>query len=202
MYSKPASIEPSTSIQDIPQSSVVLQPPTTTSKPPIKKELNLCQQYETIIDDSRKITNYFKLTKQNHGCDLKYYSAVRFMSTTGQNLKLKESCTRADQFSKRCTTSNANVWLTKAHPAKGNSAVGVYTVCLKRESNYGITIFDLNYCQCDRQEFILVQRCVDDQEKPFFVYQLQPLLRNTDTSTLRDKQCKMRYCMEGMEEGK
>ena len=64
-------------------------PPPPAPSPP--NMVSLCTKYNTIIDDTRLKSNLAL-------CDLKYYEAVRFKSSTGQNLQLRENCSATDQL--------------------------------------------------------------------------------------------------------
>ena len=92
----------------------------------------------------------------------RYYSAVRFKSSNGQNLHLKDTCDVTDQFQRRCSASNAHAWLESQHPTQhntmtnGDRAVQVITACLRTAFVTKQVPFDLNYCKCDRREMLMV----------------------------------------------
>ena len=74
----------------VPTTTTTTTTPTTTPSPP-PNMISLCNTYNTVIDDTRLNSNLAL-------CDLKYYEAVRFKSSFGQNLQLRENCSAADQL--------------------------------------------------------------------------------------------------------
>ncbi|XP_057296444.1 uncharacterized protein LOC130625378 isoform X3 [Hydractinia symbiolongicarpus] len=79
---------------------------TNTTEP----EINLCQNYETVIDNTRFFDNFSSLVR----CDVKYKKAIRFVSPNGENLKLNERCIR-NSFIPACESAGYS-WLETAPP--------------------------------------------------------------------------------------
>ena len=160
------------------------------------ESVDLCNNYETIVGDSRisKAISDFDLS--NSQCELKYREAVRFISNKGENLQLTEGCSSKDQFSRRCSTFASNVWL----PSGGNPThfgANVAEICINSAFTINNYFFDQEYCSCKRKEFILVQRCRgNNAEEDFYVYRLHPLLNRPGSTAADSKDCRIRYCME------
>ena len=157
---------------------------------------DLCNNHETVVGDSQisKAIRDFDLS--NSQCELKYRKAVRFISSKGENLQLTEGCSSNDQFCRRCSTFASNVWL----PSGGNPTVlGVklLEICINSAFSIKRYLFDKDYCNCKRKEFILVQRCPGNKwESDFFVYRLYPLLNKPGSSDFDSKDCRIRHCLE------
>ena len=134
----------------------------------------------------------------------RYQSAVRFKSSSGKDLKLKESCDITDQFKRRCSASNSHVWLTTPvqDPDYTTKGVQVRDLCMRTGRNDGLLIpLDLKYCKCDRKQLMLVQQCVDVcTSNTFLVYRLSPLFLS-DADDVQAKSCAIRYCVTGKDEG-
>lgn len=155
---------------------------TTTSS---QKTQSLCENYATIIDDSRLFSN----PSEENKCDFYFRKAVRFMSSKGKNLQLKENCSNEEvnQLRYYCGSSGLT-YMEQLHPEKSDvpspASVCVntffdYTSNLQRED-----IFPRPDCKCNRRQNVLVQNC-----SGFYVYQLVPI-------SLVRYQCAARYCTE------
>ena len=156
----------------------------TTTKPP-QKTHSLCENYATIIDDSRLFLN----PSEENKCDFYFRKAVRFISSDGKDLQLKENCSNEEvnQLRYYCGSSGLT-YMEQLHPEKSDipSTASVcvntffdYTSDLERED-----IFPRPDCKCNRRQNILVQNC-----SGFYVYQLFPI-------SLNRYQCAARYCTE------
>jgi len=119
-----------------------------------------------------------------------------FVSSKGENLQLVEDCSTTDQFDRRCSTFATNVWLPAGrHPTI--PGLKVAEVCINSAFAISNYFFDAKYCQCQRKEFIWIQRC--SGEKPntdFFVYRLYPLYNRPGQTSLDSKDCRIRHCTE------
>ena len=163
---------------------------TATTKTPtaptvsLHKHQNLCENYATIVDDSRLFSNPFKENK----CDFYFKTAVRFMSSDGGNLQLKEKCNDEDVNKFRYYCGGAGLtYLEQLHPQKSDvstlSSVCVNTFFVKGSLIVGDNIPKPD-CKCNSRQNILVQNC-----SGFYVYQLLPISHV-------ELECPARYCTE------
>ena len=168
---------------------------------PTKDEMklfSLCGSYKTIVDDSRISTSGTLSSLRSHDCDLEYFNAVRFVTTKGESLKVKEGCTPVDQVDRSCSSHTSNVWL-KGNANPNITGPQILPICIKQDIGSGFP-FLTSYCDCDRTEFIFAERCQTKQGEEFFVYRLYPIFHNKEDK--RDaKKCAYRYCHE-LEAGK
>lgn len=157
---------------------------------------SLCNNYRTLVDEERR-SSRLKLydTKNNSRCDLKYESAVRFVSKDdGINLQLKEGCKLVDQFTRTCSSLNTNVWLPEGSHPQSSGTAHALQVCIK--SSGASKFFDENYCQCERKQILLVELCENAEDRVgagFYVYRLFPLFKSTG-NTDDAKDCLLNYC--------
>ena len=167
----------------------VTEETTTTKAPnattmPLHKYQNLCENYATIVDDSRLFSNPVRENK----CDFYFKKAVRFMSSDGGNLQLKEKCNDEDvnEFRYYCGGSGLT-YLEQLHPNKSDVPT-VSSVCMKTFFAKGPEVVGNNIprpdCKCNSRQNILVQNC-----SGFYVYQLLPISHV-------DLECPARYCTE------
>ena len=158
--------------------------PTVVPISPHKSQ-NLCENYATIVDDSRLFSN----PSVENKCDFYFKTAVRFMSSDGKNLQLKENCSTEDVSKFRFYCGSAGLtYIEQSHPEKSDVPTRV-SLCvntffdstpnLRRED-----IFPRPDCKCNNRQNILVQNC-----SGFYVYQIVPI------SHFR-LQCPARYCTE------
>ena len=78
-----------------------------------RKYQNLCENYATIIDDSR----LFSYPYREYKCDFFYESAVRFISSKGLSLQLKEKCSSEETNATRYYCGgNGLTYLEQSHP--------------------------------------------------------------------------------------
>ena len=138
---------------------------------------------------------------------IRYYSAVRFKSSRGDDLQLKENCDVSDQFQRRCSASNSHAWLIAQHPNHTTVDGGVHVneLCMRTGRRTNMIPFDLDFCTCDRRQMVLIQRCVDtrggsDVVNSFFVYRLTPLFPSGEIEK-KAKECTLRYCVTEKRQG-
>ena len=154
-----------------------------------RKYQNLCKNYAAIIDDSRLFSNPYREYK----CDFFYKSAVRFISSNGSNLQLKEKCSSNETNATRYYCGgNGLTYLKQSHPDIADGPTQI-SVCV---NTFFATVFDSgstavssNFfprpsCKCNYRQNILVQNC-----SGFYVYQLHPV-------THPELDCPARYCTE------
>ena len=153
------------------------------------KYQNLCKNYATIIDDSRLFSNPYREYK----CDFFYKSAVRFISSNGSNLQLKEKCSSNETNATRYYCGgNGLTYLEQSHPdiADGPTQVSVCvntffaTVLSSGSAGFSSNFFPRPSCRCNYRQNILVQNC-----SGFYVYQLHPVAHP-------ELDCPARYCTE------
>ena len=148
----------------------------------------LCKDYKTIVDEERR--SRFKIYGKTT-CELKYQSAVRFMSKDNVNLQLKEGCRLIDQFTRTCSSFNVNVWINRSHPTVPGS-IHIMQVCIKASNSD--KFFDEDYCRCERKEVFFVELCTGDREEDlFYVYRLFPLFKSKGNKQ-DSKECILKYC--------
>ena len=163
---------------------------TTTTKAPTKiaispqKPQNLCENYATIVDDSRLFSN----PSVENKCDFYFKTAVRFMSSDGKNLQLKENCSNEDVNNFRYYCGGAGLtYIEQLHPEKSDVPTRA-SLCVNTffdsAPNLREDIFPRPDCKCNSRQNILVQNC-----SGFYVYQIAPI------SHFR-LQCPARYCTE------
>ena len=154
-----------------------------------RKYQNLCENYATIIDDSRLFSNPYREYK----CDFFHKSAVRFISSNGSNLQLKEKCSSNETNATRYYCGgNGLTYLEQSHPdiADGPTQVSVcVNTFFATALGSGSTGFSSNFfprpsCRCNYRQNILVQNC-----SGFYVYQLHPVAHP-------ELDCPARYCTE------
>ena len=154
-----------------------------------RKYQNLCENYATIIDDSRLFSNPYREYK----CDIFYKSAVRFVSSNGSNLQLKEKCSSNETNATRYYCGgNGLTYLEQSHPdiADGPTQISVCvntffaTVFGSGSTAVSSNFFPRPSCKCNYRQNILVQNC-----SGFYVYQLHPV-------THPELDCPARYCTE------
>ena len=147
------------------------------------KPLNLCENYATVVDDSRLFSNPHKEKK----CDFYFKKAVRFMSSDGGNLQLKENCSdEVEKFRYFCGGAGLT-YLEQLHPNKSDVPTQA-SVCINTFFVKSPIIvrddFPRPDCKCNSRQNILVQNC-----SGFYVYQLLPLSHDL-------LECPARYCIE------
>ena len=154
-----------------------------------RKYQNLCENYATIIDDSRLFSNPYREYK----CDFFYKSAVRFVSSNGSNLQLKEKCSSNETNATRYYCGgNGLTYLEQSHPdiADGPTQISVCvntffaTVFGSGSTAVSSNFFPRPSRKCNYRQNILVQNC-----SGFYVYQLHPV-------THPELDCPARYCTE------
>ena len=154
-----------------------------------RKYQNLCENYATIIDDSRLFSNPYSEYK----CDFFYKSAVRFISSNGSNLQLKEKCSSNETNATRYYCGgNGLTYLEQSHPdiADGPTQISVCvntffaTVFGSSSTAVSSNFFPRPSRKCNYRQNILVQNC-----SGFYVYQLHPV-------THSELDCPARYCTE------
>ena len=154
-----------------------------------RKYQNLCENYATIIDDSRLFSNPYREYK----CDFFYKSAVRFISSKRLNLQLKENCSSEETNPTRYYCGgNGLTYLEQSHPdiADGPTQISVCvntffaTVFGSGSTAVSSNFFPRPSCKCNYRQNILVQNC-----SGFYVYQLHPV-------THPELDCPARYCTE------
>ena len=154
-----------------------------------RKYQNLCENYATIIDDSRLFSNPYREYK----CDFFYKSAVRFISSNGSNLQLKEKCSSNETNATRYYCGgNGLTYLEQSHPdiADGPTQISACvntffaTVFGSGSTAVSSNFFPRPSCKCNYRQNILVQNC-----SGFYVYQLHPV-------THPELDCPARYCTE------
>ena len=154
-----------------------------------RKYQNLCENYATIIDDSRLFSNPYREYK----CDIFYKSAVRFVSSNGSNLQLKEKCSSNETNATRYYCGgNGLTYLEQSHPdiADGPTQISVCvntffaTVFGSGSTAVSSNFFPRPSRKCNYRQNILVQNC-----SGFYVYQLHPV-------THPELDCPARYCTE------
>ena len=157
--------------------------PTTTTIS-LQKPQNLCDNYATIVDDSRLFSNPLKEKK----CDFYFKTAVRFMSSDGRNLQLKEKCSTEEVEELRYYCGGAGLtYLDQLHPNKSDVptrasvCINTFFVHSQKIARDDIPRPD---CKCNSVQNILVQNC-----SGFYVYQLPPISHY-------QLQCPARYCTE------
>lgn len=161
----------------------------TTTKASIHKPLNLCENYATVVDDSRLFSNSLKERK----CDFYYKTAVRFMSSDGKNLQLKEKCSDDEVEGLRYYCgSDGLTYMEQLHPKESITPTPA-TVCVNTFFDTSINtatfqfredVFPRPDCKCNSRHYILVQNC-----SGFYVYQLVPV-------SPVEVECPARYCTE------
>ena len=154
-----------------------------------RKYQNLCENYATIIDDSRLFSNPYREYK----CDFFHKSAVRFISSNGSNLQLKEKCSSNETNATRYYCGgNGLTYLEQSHPdiADGPTQISVCvntffaTVFGSGSTAVSSNFFPRPSRKCNYRQNILVQNC-----SGFYVYQLHPV-------THPELDCPARYCTE------
>ena len=154
-----------------------------------RKYQNLCENYATIIDDSRLFSNPYREYK----CDFFHKSAVRFISSNGSNLQLKEKCSSNETNATRYYCgANGLTYLEQSHPdiADGPTQISVCvntffaTVFGSGSTAVSSNFFPRPSCKCNYRQNILVQNC-----SRFYVYQLHPVAHP-------ELDCPARYCTE------
>ena len=154
-----------------------------------RKYQNLCENYATIIDDSRLFSNPYREYK----CDFFHKSAARFISSNGSNLQLKEKCSSNETNATRYYCGgNGLTYLEQSHPdiADGPTQVSVCvntffaTVLGSGSAGFSSNFFPRPSCRCNYRQNILVQNC-----SGFYVYQLHPVAHP-------ELDCPARYCTE------
>ena len=154
-----------------------------------RKYQNLCENYATIIDDSRLFSNPYGEYK----CDFFYKSAVRFISSNGSNLQLKEKCSSNETNATRYYCGgNGLTYLEQSHPdiADGPTQISVCvntffaTVFGSGSTAVSSNFFPRPSRKCNYRQNILVQNC-----SGFYVYQSHPV-------THPELDCPARYCTE------
>ena len=161
------------------------------TKTSVHKPQSLCESYATIVDDSRLFSNPLKERK----CDLFFKRAVRFMSSDGKNLKLKENCSsdEVDKLRYYCG-GNGLTYMEQLHPEESdiptpaslciNTFLGFSTNSDFRNFKFREDIFPRTDCECNNRQYILVQNC-----SGFYVYQMFPI-------SPVHLECPARYCTE------
>ena len=165
---------------------------TTPSNPPTAttisrhKPQNLCENYATIVDDTR----LFSDQSMENKCDFYFKTAVRFISSDGVNLQLKEHCNNEDVNKFRYYCGSAGLtYMEQRHPEISNVPIRA-SVCMNTFIDSDPPNFLTEYvfprpdCKCNSWQSILVQNC-----SGFYVYQLVPI------SHFR-LECPARYCTE------
>ena len=162
-----------------------------TTKTSTHKRQSLCDSYATIVDDSRLFSNSLKERK----CDLFFKRAVRFMSSDGKDLKLKENCSsdEVDKLRYYCG-GDGLTYIEQLHPDESdiptpaslciNSFFDSVTNSDFRNFKLREDIFPRPDCICNNRQYILVQNC-----SGFYVYQLFPISPVIHA-------CPARYCTE------
>ena len=151
------------------------------------KYQNLCENYATVIDDSRLFSNPYREYK----CDFFYKSAVRFISSKGSNLQLKEKCnTEETNATRYYCGGNGLTYLEQPHPNIADGPKQI-SVCVNtffatglNSGSTGFNFFPRPSCKCNYRQNILVQNC-----SGFYVYQLHPVAHP-------ELDCPARYCTE------
>ena len=151
------------------------------------KPKNLCDNYATVVDDSRLFSNPSRENK----CDYYFKTAIRFMSSDGRNLQLKENCSieEIDEFRYYCGSAGLT-FIEQLHPnisdVPSQVSVCINTFIDSNPQNRVVheTIFPRPDCKCNNRQNILVQNC-----SGYYVYQLLPI------SHFRIE-CPARYCTE------
>ena len=173
-------------------SYATVQRNTTSANAVVKEQhkyQSLCENYATVIDDSRLFTNPYR----EYQCDFFYKSAVRFISFKGSNLQLKENCSTEETNATRYYCGgNGLTYLEQPHPniADGPTQISVcVNTFFATVLNSGSTGFSSNFfprpsCKCNYRQNILVQNC-----SGFYVYQLNPVAHP-------ELDCPARYCTE------
>ena len=156
----------------------------TTAKPP-QRTHSLCENYETIIDDSRLFLN----PSEENKCEFYFRKAVRFISSDGKNLQLKENCSNEEVNQLRYYCGSYGItYMEQLHPEISDVPLTA-SVCVNTFFDYSSDlqredIFPRPDCKCNRRQNILVQNC-----SGFYVYRLAPI-------SLIRYQCAARYCTE------
>ena len=150
---------------------------------------NLCKNYATAIDDSRLFSNPYREYK----CDFFYKSAVRFISSNGSNLQLKEKCSSNETNATRYYCGgNGLTYLEQSHPDIADVPTQI-SVCVNTffatvfgssSTGFSSNFFPRPSCKCNYRQNILVQNC-----SGFYVYQLHPVAHP-------ELDCPARYCTE------
>ena len=153
------------------------------------KYQNLCKNYATAIDDSRLFSNPYREYK----CDFFYKSAVRFISSNGSNLQLKEKCSSNETNATRYYCGgNGLTYLEQSHPDIADVPTQI-SVCVNTffatvfgssSTGFSSNFFPRPSCKCNYRQNILVQNC-----SGFYVYQLHPVAHP-------ELDCPARYCTE------
>ena len=153
------------------------------------KYQNLCKNYATAIDDSRLFSNPYREYK----CDFFYKSAVRFVSSNGSNLQLKEKCSSNETNATRYYCGgNGLTYLEQSHPDIADVPTQI-SVCVNTffatvfgssSTGFSSNFFPRPSCKCNYRQNILVQNC-----SGFYVYQLHPVAHP-------ELDCPARYCTE------
>ena len=153
------------------------------------KYQNLCKNYATAIDDSRLFSNPYREYK----CDFFYKSAVRFISSKGLNLQLKENCSSEETNATRYYCGgNGLTYLEQSHPDIADVPTQI-SVCVNTffatvfgssSTGFSSNFFPRPSCKCNYRQNILVQNC-----SGFYVYQLHPVAHP-------ELDCPARYCTE------
>ena len=178
--SKPASIRNTTN------TATTKASPTTIAISSHKPQ-NLYKNYGTDIDDSRLFSNPSRENK----CDFHFKTAVRFMSSKGENLQLKENCTNEEvnQFRYYCGGVGLT-YIEQLHP-EISDVPSRASVCVNTfiDSNPTTLLFTEDIlptpdCNCNIRQNIFVQNC-----SGFYIYQLFPI-------SYFWLECPARYCTE------
>ena len=153
------------------------------------KYQNLCKNYATAIDDSRLFSNPYREYK----CDFFYKSSVRFISSNGSNLQLKEKCSSNETNATRYYCGgNGLTYLEQSHPDIADVPTQI-SVCVNTffatvfgssSTGFSSNFFPRPSCKCNYRQNILVQNC-----SGFYVYQLHPVAHP-------ELDCPARYCTE------
>lgn len=157
---------------------------STTTTISLQKPQNLCENYATIVDDSRLFSNPLKEKK----CDFYFKTAVRFRSSDGGNLQLKEKCSteEVEEFRYYCGGAGLT-YLEQLHPNKSDVPTRA-AVCINTFFAHSQKIVRDDIprpdCKCNSVQNILVQNC-----SGFYVYQLAPISHS-------QLECPARYCTE------
>lgn len=158
--------------------------PTTAANVPLKFQ-NLCENYATIVDDSRLFSNSLREGK----CDFYFKTAARFMTSEGRNLQLKENCSKEEVNEFRFFCGGAGLtYLEQLHPDESDTPTPV-SMCVNAffdtSSNFlRDDVLPRPDCKCNHRQHVLVQNC-----SGFYVYRLFPVSPFII-------ECSARYCTE------
>jgi len=154
-----------------------------------------------VIDDSRITIDITKAsTEQLLGkCDLAFYPAIRFVSSRGESLQMKEGCQVGDQLTNTCSLHYSSVWLNATHPTE--DGLNVVEICVQPEAQISSiqfnNLFNTEYCQCKRKQLAYIEKCSDEENEGshFYVYRFFPLYKSLNNE-LDSKECSTRYCFQ------